>query len=235
MDRISVVAPANTPLRVTSHSGKVRVIAGEREDVLAEATAVQLETDDSGTIVIRSDRPSSAITVRCPVGSSVTIGTSSGSIETFGELGDVRATSASGSVSIEFARSADLRSEAGKVHIGECLERCRVQTTSGSVDVSKSEAAEVATNSGQVVLGDACGKTRVRTASGRVQLSASGRDDITIQTMSGGVTVQLPSDVRPAARLHSLSGNQRCELPDGDDCLVAVQSMQGAIEVLGTK
>ncbi|MBA4180531.1 MAG: hypothetical protein C0506_08085 [Anaerolinea sp.] len=231
-DHISVRVDGTPSLRVISQSGKVVVLAEDRDDVLVSGTRVSAEVGADGVVGI-SGSGSGNIEVRCPAGSCVAIGTSSGSIEVRGDPGDVRATSASGAVTVESARRADLRSETGRVKVGCCGDNCRVQTTSGSVEVERSAATEVSTASGAVTVGRAEGRMRVRTASGRVELGGSGRDDITVQTMSGRVTVKLPPETRPAARLRSMTGREHCELPDGADCLVAVQTMQGAIDVVG--
>lgn len=143
-DQIAIIVEGVPTPRITCHSGKVLVVAEDRADVLASGKRVNAETGMDGVIAIAGSG-STGITVRCPVGSAVAIGTTSGGIEARGDLGDVRATSASGRVSIESARRADLRSTAGHVKIDRCVERCRVQTTSGSVEVDRSAATEVST------------------------------------------------------------------------------------------
>ncbi len=72
----------------------------------------------------------------------------------------------------------------------------------------------------------------IRAASGRVKVGVAGRDDVSIQTMSGSVSVRLPTDVRPKAYLRSVSGRPRVECAAGEDCKIAVQSLSGSIEVV---
>lgn len=219
-------------LRITSRSGRVVVVAEPRDDIALFGGSTIAEMQPDGTLSISSALGTSTIEVRCPSESNLVVGTASGTITVDGPVGNLRATSASGAVSVESARSADLRSESGSVSIKQCGERCRVQTASGEVTVGSVQTTEVATGSGRVSVGHASGKARVRTASGRVDVGASGEGDIAIETMSGGVTVRLPAGTRPAARLYGVTGHTHCELAEGNDCKVAVRSINGKIDVV---
>ncbi|MEO6397995.1 MAG: DUF4097 family beta strand repeat-containing protein [Tepidiformaceae bacterium] len=227
-----VSSPNVTCLRVTSRAGRVEIFAEPRADfaLLGDATVGELLAD--GTLSVASASGSSTIGVRCPVDSNVVVGTGSGNVVVSGRVGDLRATSSSGSIIVESARATDLRSESGKVRVAHCESGCRILTASGAVQVGSVASAEVATGSGKVDVASAAGKARVRTASGSVDVGASGQGDIAIETMSGGVTVRLPAGTRPAAKLYAASGRTRCELAQGSDCTVAVRSMDGKIEVI---
>ncbi|MEP7216833.1 MAG: DUF4097 family beta strand repeat-containing protein [Anaerolineaceae bacterium] len=228
----TAVEPDNiTCLRVISRSGRVDVFAEGREDFLLAGEHTIAEVID-GTLVVSSDHGSSTIGVRCPLGTNMIIGTGSGRIAVSGHVGDIRATSASGTVLVESARAADLRSESGNVSIGTCGDRCRVQTASGSVQAGSLATAEVATLSGKVSVANASGAARVRTATGQVDLATNGESDVAIETMSGAVTVRLPAGTRPAASLYAVKGDTSCELSSGTDCKVAVRSMNGKIKVV---
>ena len=229
---MTVAALNVTCLRVTSHSGRVELFAEERSDILVLGDRTSSESAD-GTVTLSSSHGSSTLGVRFPAGLNVVVGTASGKITVSGEVGDIRATSASGSIEVESARSADLRSQSGNVSIGRCESACRIQTASGSVQVGTvAAAAEVATQSGKVNVKHAGGKARVRTASGRVDVGATGESDIAIDTMSGGVIVRLPAGTRPTANLYGVTGRTHCELASGTDCRVAVRSMNGKIDVV---
>lgn len=229
---VSLSAEAVSCLRIDSRSGRVNIFAEARPDILLASESTTYEATLDGALAVSSIRGSSTITVRCPMGTNLVVGTTSGTITVTGRAGDLRATSASGSVVVDSARSADLRSESGKVSISRCEAGCRVLTASGSVAVGSAGSVEVATGSGKVDIADAAGKARVRTASGRVDLSATGEGDIAVETMSGGVTVRLPAGLRPTANLYGASGRTSCELGEGSDCKVAVRSMNGKIEVV---
>ena len=65
-----------------------------------------------------------------------------------------------------------------------------------------------------------------------MELGTQGKGDVAVQTLSGSVRVEVPPDVRPSARLRSLSGRPRCDCELGNDCEIAVQSLSGRIEVV---
>ena len=92
MDTQHYDLPVAVTLCIQSRSGKVEVFAEPREDVLVEGEGFDSrEADGGAALEIRSGRGGSKhLTVRCPVGTDVSIGTHSGSITTHGELGSFR-------------------------------------------------------------------------------------------------------------------------------------------------
>ena len=84
---------ATTPLmneiRIASGSGSIRVIAEERTDIDAGSSGLVKLDDGVANVVGR--RNSSNLTVRCPEGADVVIGSRSGSIELAGRFGAVSA------------------------------------------------------------------------------------------------------------------------------------------------
>ncbi len=231
---IPVSGPAR--VRVNGRSGKVLLEAMAREDILLPGTgaeAVSEERDADGVVTLTpGGRGSRKLHAQLPLGAELTVGTASGAVELRGKFGTVRVTTASGSILVEHAERADLRSEHGSVELGHCGGRCRIQTRSGKARVDDTERAEIATVSGKVDLKHAGGPVVVRSVSGKVDVGAEGHSDIAVQTMSGSVTVSLPADARPDARLRSLSGKRSCELEEGHDCTVAVETLSGKIEVV---
>jgi DUF4097 and DUF4098 domain-containing protein YvlB len=222
----------NVELRIASRSGRVVVRAEERGDiaVVGGQDRVQVSHDETGALTLTAG--SQSLDVRCPTGTQVTVGTSSGAVELSGRLGAVRVTSSNGRITVEHASVADLRSGSGSVRIGECDGFCRVQTRSGSAEVGSCGRVEASSASGPVSIGRASGRVNVRSASGKVEVTGDGREDVAVQTMSGAVKVTLPPGTRPAAKLHSLTGRSRCDCDEGEDCRVAVQSLNGKIEVV---
>ncbi len=66
----------------------------------------------------------------------------------------------------------------------------------------------------------------------KVEARTQGKDDVAVQTLSGSVRIEVPKDVRPNARLRSMTGRPRCDCEEGDDIQIAVRSMSGKIEVV---
>src|SRR6476619_2298769 len=129
----TVDAPGQPEVRITAGSGSITVIAEPRDDVVTDEHAHVHRHD--GALEITSSRRSRAMTVRCPEGASVMVGSRSGSLHLSGRLGTVRATTMSGSVDVEQAAAVDLRAMSGTITVGTCTGSCRVKTKSGSTHV----------------------------------------------------------------------------------------------------
>jgi DUF4097 and DUF4098 domain-containing protein YvlB len=216
------------PLKITTRSGNVRVRAVPNGQLtVIRGTA---EVLDDGTIHIRRAPSDSAIEVECAPNTDVKIGTTSGKVELNGALGAVRIATVSGKIAVERATSVDVRTKSGTVDIGECTGECRVTTTSANVHIGRAGRANVAAVSGTVLL-EYADAAEVKSISGKVLLAAGGRDRVSVHTVSGKVEIRVPSSVRPATRLRSVSGRIRDECQAGDDCEIAVASVSGAISV----
>ncbi len=216
------------PLKITTRSGDVRV----RAVANGELTVVHGTTEvlDDGTIHIRRAPSESVIEVECAPDTDVKVGTASGKVELRGALGAVRIATMSGKIGVEQVARVDVRTKSGTVDIGDCAGECRVMTTSANVHIRRAGRATVAAVSGSVLL-EHVDAAEVKSVSGKVLLAAGGRDRVSVHTVSGKVEVRVPSSVRPATRLRSVSGRISDECPAGNDCEIAVASVSGAIHV----
>jgi DUF4097 and DUF4098 domain-containing protein YvlB len=222
-------------VRINARSGRITVRAESREDILVERGHERLEVsrDANGALTLNSGRGGSdTIELRCPTGTPLTIGSASGRVELIGAFGAVRATTASGGITVDRVAAADLRSASGRILLRHADGFCRVQTHSSRAEIGSCGRLDASTHSGRIEVGVAHGKVQVRAASGGVALGAEGREDVSIETMSGSVSVRLPYGVRPRTRLKSLSGRPRMECAPGEDCQIAVRSLSGNIEVV---
>jgi hypothetical protein len=222
----TVQAPGRPQVRVTAHSGSITVVGEPRDDVAVDQG--RLETADDGWLEIR---PRGSATVRCPEGSDVVVGTLSGSLIFDGPLGEVRATTASGSVRVDRVSSLDARAVSGSIAVGTCTGLCRAKTKSGSVRVGHAGSAEITMGSGSVGIDHVDGAVRVRAVSGSVKVDAEGHGRVDVETMSGSVTITLPEECRPSVQTRSLTGRRRVECPHGDDCEVCATTLSGGITV----
>lgn len=229
--------PGHAELHVSTRSGRVTITAEERQDLLIESDAPlrddKIDVDATGRVSVKSGRGGSGwLELRCLTGTDVVIGTVSGKVELRGQLGGVRVTTVSGSVHVDRAEALDVRSISGSIEVARCDGPCRLQTKSGRATAGSAGDARVSTMSGRIQIDNVAGSAKVQTASGRVELGTQGRGDVSVETMSGSVRVEVPAGVRPAARLRSLAGRPRCDCEEGDDCEIVVQSMSGKIEVV---
>jgi DUF4097 and DUF4098 domain-containing protein YvlB len=236
MSREPVSIAVKEPVRVciASRSGRVTVIAEERDDLFAAdgESIAEITRDESGQVSLSARRGSSRIELRCPLGASVRVGTISGSVEFRGLFSEIHVTTTSGSITLEQADAVDIRTVSGNISVKRCGRQCRLQTKTGRAEVGEAESAEVSTVSGRVSVDSASGAVKVKTATGRVEIGTAGKSDVAVQTLSGAVTVKVPKGIRPAALLRSLSGKFSCGCEEGNDCRVAVQTVSGKIDVV---
>ncbi len=190
----------------------------------------QVVDHEDRVVVVQPDHPSQAIHVRCPPGSDVMVGTTSGAVEMRGSLGSVSVSSASGRIRVASAAEMDLRTGSGRIEVDACTGRCRASTKSGAVVVGSANAAEITTVSGKVRLGLVAGTTEIRTVSGSVTLSSTGVGPISARTLSGSVSISLPEDVRPEV-LASDARWVECRCEAGDDVTIDVASLSGRVKI----
>ena len=217
-------------VRIATTAGSVHVTGDDRAEVAVEPGAEMAFTKD-GVVEIRPRRPSSAVTVHCPAGANLVVGTASGSVELQGRLGSVSITSASGSIRVAAVADADLRTASGAVEVGDCVQACRVSTKSGRVTVDDTGSADVSTVSGTVRIERVTGEVVAYTVSGGVTIMADGPGPVRARTVSGGVTVLLPAGTKPTIRV-SGRGLVESACEAGDDVIVDVTTVSGTVEVV---
>jgi DUF4097 and DUF4098 domain-containing protein YvlB len=213
---------------VSTISGRVTVIAEDREDVSVEPAGTQIRGDD-GSIEVKPPRRSSSVHVRCPEGSEVMVGTVSGDVDLQGRLGAVRVTSTSGSITVDTVASADLRTVSGRATVERCTGLCRASTKSGKIVVEDAGDGELATVSGDVRI-EASSAVEVRTVSGKVAVQSGAQGPVRVRTVSGSIDVTLPLGVRPNVQVKT-RGKVRSECEAGNDVEVEVRTVSGKIEI----
>lgn len=221
----AAAAPGRQRVRLSTSSGSIEITAEPRADVeITSKRGVERRPSAAEDAI---DVPRSGpVQVRCPTGCDVVVGTSSGSVRLVGELGDVRVTTHSGSMTVDDVASADLRTTSGSVDLRRCTGVVRATTKSGSVRVRDAGEADISGVSGTM---DVSGRTaQVRTVSGTVKLSVRG--DASVQTVSGSVAVSLPAGVHPRIVARGMK-RPKIEVDQGDDCVVSVRTVSGSVVV----
>lgn len=217
-------------VRITTASGSITVVAEPRDDVVADDSVDVRRAHDGSTEVVPRKR-SRSMTVRCPEGAAVVVGTRSGSLKLAGSFGAVRVTTMSGSITVDRATSVDARAMSGKIVVGTCTGSCRVKTKSGSTRVSSAGSVEIHLGSGSIQVDHVDGAAAVRAVSGSVTVEAGGAGPVEVETMSGSVTIVLPASCQPRVKARSLSSRPRIECSQGNDCDVTVRTLSGGITV----
>jgi len=214
-----------TTVRIASTSGAVRVIAEDRADVDVPDSST-FSVDESVMTVSAGSRRA---LVRVPIGTDLVVGTTSGRVEVSGPVGSLAVTTMSGRVSVEAARSVDIRSTSGRIEVGSATGSCRVSTRSGRVVVGSCGEAHLTSASGRISLEVADGPVHAHCVSGRIDVAVSSAQDVEAETVSGRISVRLPAGVRPwiVARRDDAQ-------PESDryDCVVTARSVNGRIDVV---
>ncbi|HZJ28213.1 MAG TPA: DUF4097 family beta strand repeat-containing protein [Acidimicrobiia bacterium] len=223
--------PAESPrtVRVTSRNGAVKIVADSPRAISVEGGTVSGDDVDSDRFEVAGQNQ--PILVRCPPGTDVVVGTSSGRVELHGELGDARVTTQSGRISIDSAASVDARTRSGRIAIDRCAGSARLQCTSGRIEVGDVAELDAATQSGRIA-GERVGRGHLSAVSGRVDLGAAdGFSALEVTTVSGAVDISVPHESCPTTVLETVSGQIACDLPPGEDGRVVVRTTSGRIRV----
>ena len=123
------------------------------------------------------------------------------------------------------------RAMSGSIDVGTCEGTCRVKTKSGYTKIGAAGSVDVAIGSGTISVEHVTGAARARSISGSVQLGAEGHGRVEAETMSGSITITLPSTCHPAVKVRSLSSRPRIEIVEGSDCEVMARTLSGGITV----
>lgn len=213
-----------TAVRITTMSGSVSVVAEPGLDVVS-ADRVPLRVDGP-TITV--DSKSERVVVRVPEGMDLVIGTTSGKVKVVGRVGAAAVATTAGEVSIEHAASVDVRSASGQVEIDHCDGDCRVVSGSGRVTVGRCGPADIAATSGRIVLDSVSGPVLAHCTSGRIEITMAIAADVDAETVSGRVSISLPTGARarmdsPSAGVVAVGGEH--------DCVVIARSGSGRVSV----
>jgi DUF4097 and DUF4098 domain-containing protein YvlB len=161
------------------------------------------------------------------VGSNVSLQTGGGSIKVSSVKGELNAESGGGSVVVLSAlQGAVLQTGGGSIRVDKCNGRVKASTGGGSVDLGEiGGPAEIETGAGSIRLASSKGRVQAQTGGGSIQLdgatsvqaetsaggivvkllsasnlAAGGRDNSTIETSAGDITVYLAKDLAISVR-----------------------------------
>ena len=107
----------------------------------------------------------------------------------------------------------------------------RVTTRSGSVRVEAEDRSDIVIDSGRAKLHNEGPVASVDARSDSVNVRCPTGCDVVVGTLSGSVKVGVAPGLRPNTRLKSLSGKPRVSVETGNDCVIAVSTLSGQIEL----
>jgi hypothetical protein len=220
-ERFTVGELARIDVDIATGSVQVGVgDAGHVEVVLDAGSPEQFDIAQLGdTISVRAPsgwlaRGTKAhVALIVPARSDLTVNVASAEVTTRGELGDLRLRSASSSIAVEAAGRVEAHSASGDVRVDTARE---VVASSASGDIRLGRVAgqlRASSASGDVTVEHAGADVDVNTTSGDIRVRRCDGDDIALKTVSGDITVGLPSGIRVVPEISTLSGST--SLPKG--------------------
>ncbi len=175
-------------VNATGVAGRVDLSSGggniHLDDIGGEVTA---ETG-GGTIEVGS------------VQGNVSLQTGGGNIKVASAKGEIKAASGGGSVVVlSGLQGAVLETGGGSIRVDKCSGRVKATTGGGSVDLGDiGGPAEIETGAGSIRLASAKGRVQAQTGGGSIQLD--GATSVQAETSAGGIIVKLLSSAGGASR-----------------------------------
>lgn len=166
------------------------------------------------TIVVRDDRGGwrsrgrGRVHITVPDGAAVRITTASGDVTVSVSTGRTAVTTASGDVRVGVASSLTIKTASGDVTVDRVADDAVVKTASGDVSAAAVGGdLDASTASGDVRVDQVGGGVRVSTASGDVRIARFEGHDFVANTVSGDVSVGIPTGRKVDLDVNTLSGD----------------------------
>src|SRR5439155_17484426 len=143
----------------------------------------------------------------------------------------VRAQSGSGSETIGSLRGpVDAQTGSGAISIAETDEDVQAMTGSGSIKVDRVGGSITAkAGSGSIHVNKVVGAVVAQSGSGSIEIAQTGRANVTLQTGSGDVTLDLPDDAAFALNVHTGSGSIHTTQPLMVQGSLSRHNLQGTV------
>ncbi len=214
----AVTGPADIDVSLTS--GALLVESGPPDSVAVTIDASSTEGwrlhQSGNSISISYERAligrggRARIRIVAPETSSLKANTASADIRARLALDRAALATASGEVLLEDAGSLAIKTASGDVTVGKVDRDLAVRSASGDIRVDRVEGdASLTTASGDMHVEQAGGSFSASSASGDLYVGAYLGDDLEVGTMSGDVTVGLPTGRRVTLKANTLSGSVR--------------------------
>jgi DUF4097 and DUF4098 domain-containing protein YvlB len=177
---------------------------------------------------------------------NVSLQTGGGNIKVASAKGEIKAASGGGSVVVlSGLQGAVLETGGGSIRVDKCSGRVKATTGGGSVDLGDiGGPAEIETGAGSIRLASAKGRVQAQTGGGSIQLDGAtsvqaetsaggiivkllsaaggaGRNDSTLETSAGDITVYLANDLSISVRAEIESANGHTIRSDFSDIHVS--------------
>lgn len=217
-DRYQFDIDGHARLVISLQSGDIEVYPSPNSGIEASLTGktADVTVEQVGnTVSITSEKKTSLFTsgsvrvaVGVPEGCDLELSGATLDLLSRQRLGAVKARTASGDIRLVDADDLVVKTASGEVRFDTIHGHCEVTAASGDVfgdAVAGDLKASLA--SGDVRVGRVDGDVSVKSASGDAQIDRAQGQDIAIRSMSGDITIGLPSGIRLDFDLDALSGD----------------------------
>jgi hypothetical protein len=210
-------------IEVSGSTSKVKKALGQLEpEFIDKGDTLVVRSVTKGISWMGSPRTRGQVTVAMPPDMNLTIDSSSGGCEVRGDFGDSRLAFDLSSGRVEVtgaAREITTDSSSGSVQLEltRPADSIRVDASSGSVTIDGGAGdLHVDVSSGSVQASGLFGNALVDSSSGRVELAWSTIPtgaEISIDSSSGGVTLQFPAGTTLGGKVNTSSGGITSDFP----------------------
>jgi DUF4097 and DUF4098 domain-containing protein YvlB len=167
------------------------------------------------------------VEIRVPSHSNARVETSSADIETEGVLGDVKASTGSGEVSIDQVADLQMRTGSGDVTVTTVTGSCNVKSGSADVQIGAVAAdADVIAGSGDLSVESVGGKLNVKTGSGDLTVASAGR---TVDAVAGSGDVLVKRVEQGSLRMKTGSGDVSVGVATGTAAYLDIMTVTGDV------
>lgn len=217
-DRYEFDIDGHARLVISLQSGDIEVYpssSGGIEANLSGKTAGVTVEQAGNTVSITSEKkssffsaPSVRVAVGVPEGCDLEVSGASVDLVSRQRLGAVKARTASGDIRLSDTDDLVVKTASGEVRFDTVHGHCEVAAASGDLigDVVAGDL-KASLASGDVRIGRVEGDVSVKSASGDAQIDRAEGHDIAVRSMSGDITIGLPSGIKLDFDLDALSGD----------------------------
>jgi DUF4097 and DUF4098 domain-containing protein YvlB len=240
--------PNPVDLRVELWQGRVKVVADDTDETTVELLPVRgdsaareaienarVEQRGNEIVVLMPKAKGSLFraraeieaTIHVPSNSNATIETASADIETHGVLGNVRASSGSGDVSIEHTADLDVRTGSGDIQATTVDGSCNVKCGSADVKIGSVAAdADIVAGSGDVVIDSVGAKLNSKSGSGDLILASAGH---TVDAMAGSGDLLVKRIEQGKVKMKTGSGDVLIGVASGTAAYLDIMTVTGDV------
>ena len=225
---------------LTLADGSVTVTAHEAKTVLVEIKPAQRRSEGDGDAadlarvefenghlrVMAPDKPTNwffrkeigvHLSVKVPVGSEVSVKTTSAPISLHGRLGAVSINTVAGSATVESATSVRANTVSGSIQVIDTTDDFRANTASGQVKADHVGGDFSAkTVAGSITAERVDASANVNTLSGGIELAALKSGSVKANTVSGRISIGVVPGTDVWVDLDAKAGTVTSELATGD-------------------